>query len=96
MTEVYGKQPRTREQLAAMLLAEAHKLPGGQGIKRIGIQTIWAWPSLAEHSNWVWSFADQGPLPDKPTLDSMYARGRELMRTYYLTDAEGKPAVVPK
>ena len=97
MTEVHGKQPRTREQLAAMMLEAVHTVPGGRNIKCIDIVLIWAWPSLAEHSNWVWSFADRGPLPDRETCTAMYAMGRKYMRTYYLADASGeKPAEVPK
>ena len=80
------KQPRSRKQLAAMLLEAARELPEGRTIKSIEIHPCAAYPSLADASNWTWSFGRAPELPNGPTREAMYAVGRRLMTSFYLVE----------
>lgn len=69
-----------------MLLAAAHELPEGRTIKSIEIHPCAAYPSLADASNWAWSFGRARELPGRQTCEAMYAVGRRLMTSFYLAE----------
>jgi hypothetical protein len=69
-----------------MLLEAAHELPEGDTIRSVEIHPCAAYPSLADASNWTWSFGRARELPNGQTREAMYAVGRRLMTSFYLVE----------